>query len=92
MGRAMSPLAGQTVKIRKDVKGLGGEEYRVEDWWINAFGDSWMNATGNPAAMNYGMRSGFAGLPLDDDVLYGEANGLGVLVHVSEIEPPDGAL
>jgi hypothetical protein len=80
------------VKIRDDVAQIGGQQYCVEDWWINVFGRSWMGADGNPAAMHYGMRSGFAGLPTDDEVLYGKVGGLGRLVHVSEIEPiPGGA-
>jgi hypothetical protein len=86
--REPSAYAGKTVKIRADVERLGGQEYRVEDWWINAFGASWMDASGNPAAMQYGMRAGFAGLPPDNDVLYGKVGGLGVLVHISEIEVP----
>lgn len=86
MSRESHPQAGQTVKIRTDVAHLGGTEFDVEDWWINVAGVSWMNADANPAAMQYGMRSGFAGLPIDDDVLYGKVNGLGYLVHVSEIE------
>jgi len=89
MGREMSPHAGKTVKIRADVAGLGGKEYRVEDWWINVFGKSWMDANGNPAALQYAARSGFAGLPTDDEVLYGKVGSLGYLVHVSEIEVPE---
>lgn len=86
MIRERSPLAGQTVKIRANVAQIGGEEYRVEDWWQNVSGGSWMFADGNPAALNYAMRSAFAGLPTDDDVLYGKVGPFGHLVHVSEIE------
>lgn len=88
MGRAMSPHAGQTVTIRADVAVLGGKEYRVEDWWENVAGISWMLANGSPAALQYAARSGFAGLPVDDEVLYGKVGGFGYLVHVSEIEVP----
>ncbi|MBM0275137.1 hypothetical protein [Micromonospora tarensis] len=87
--RDRSPLAGQTVTIRADVAVLGGQEYRVEDWWQNVYGGSWMTADGNPAAMKYGFRAGLAGLPLDDEVLYGKVGPLGHLVHVSEIEGAD---
>ncbi|MCW2768503.1 MAG: hypothetical protein JWO11_4462 [Nocardioides sp.] len=86
--REPSAYAGKTVKIRADVARLGGQEYRVEDWWINVFGASWMHADGNPAAMQYGIRSALGGLPLDNEVLYGKVGGLGVLVHISEIEVP----
>lgn len=85
--REPSEYAGKTVKIRADVKGLGGLEYRVEDWWINVTGVSWMYAERNPAAFNYAMRSAFAGVPTDDEVLYGKTpDRYGHLVHVSEIE------
>lgn len=84
--REPSAYAGKTVKIRADVAVLGGQEYRVEDWWINVAGGSWMDANGNPAALQYAARSGFAGLPLDNEVLYGKVDGLGYIVHISEIE------
>lgn len=73
------PLAGKTVKAL-------GEEYRLEDWWDVLTGGSWMNADGNPAAMNYAVRSAVAGLPLDDEVVYGKVGAFGHLVHVSELE------
>ncbi|MFI6819764.1 hypothetical protein ACIBJE_02280 [Micromonospora sp. NPDC050187] len=82
-------MAGQTVRIRADVAELGGLEYRVEDWWINVAGISWMVAEGNPAALTYAIRSACAGLPTDDEVLYGKVGHLGHLVHVSEIEGAD---
>jgi hypothetical protein len=81
--RDSSPLAGKTVKIRADVTGLGGQEYRVEDWWQNVFGQSWTTSQ-SPAAYAYALRS--SGGPVDDDVLYGKVGSLGHLVHVSEIE------
>jgi hypothetical protein len=86
MNRKPHELAGETVKIRADVHALGGKDFRIEDWWINVAGGSWMFADGNPAAMRYGIRAGLAGLPVDDEVLYGKVNGLGYLVHVSEFE------
>jgi hypothetical protein len=85
--RTRSPLAGQTVKIRADVDRIGGQEYRVEDWWISVFGGSWMDARGNPAALAYAVRTA-GSTPIDDEVLYGKIGGLGFLVHVSEIEVP----
>ncbi len=84
--REPSEYAGETVKIRADVAHLGGAEYRVEDWWINVAGMSWTEADGNPAALQYAMRAGFAGLPADDDVLYGKVGAFGHIVHISEIE------
>lgn len=84
------PLAGQTVRIKEGVEHpqfrIGGAEYRVEDWWDRVAGKSWMVCQGNPACLIYAMRSGFARIPTDNEVLYGKVNGLGVLVHKSEIE------
>lgn len=82
-------LAGKTVKLKlrsgdaPDIK--TGDEYRIEDWWDHLTGGSWMVAQGNPAAMKYAIRSGFAGIPVDDDVVYGKVGAFGHLVHVSEL-------
>ena len=91
MKKKKSKLANKTVKLKDDVThpqfpSFGGSEIVIEDWWVNVYGGSWMNANGNPAAMIYGMRSGFNGLPTDNEVLYGKLGGYGVLIHVSEIE------
>lgn len=57
----------------------------IEDWWDRVAGRSWMDGVGNPACLHYAARNGFAGLPLDDQVVYGHAGGFGHLVHTSEI-------
>ena len=82
-----SPLAGNVVKLRDDVPGIGGQEYRVEDWWDRVSGQSWMNGTSNPACLDYALRSGQKqpSVPLDDEVLYGKVGSSGKLVHVSEV-------
>jgi hypothetical protein len=66
--------------------GTAQMDFRVEDWWDVMTGGSWMFADGNPAAMNYAIRSASV-LPLDNEVVYGKdtATGLGHLVHVSEL-------
>lgn len=76
--------AGQTYALK--AHGLG-DEIRVEDYWDRIAGVSWMDAVGNPAAIQFGMRSGFAGLPIDNEVVYGKVGplGLGHIVHVSEL-------
>jgi hypothetical protein len=79
-----SPLAGQTVALKE-----GGHEYRVEDWWDRVGGQSWMDMAGNPACLNYAVRSAKEGLPIDDQVLYGKIGAFGHLIHVSEIENED---
>lgn len=77
-----SPYAGQTVRV--DI-GEGYQDYRVEDYWDRVSGGSWMDAVGNPSALNYALRA--AGrLPIDDEVLYGKIGAFGYLVHVSEIQ------
>jgi hypothetical protein len=84
-----SPLAGKFVTVKAKLYGASEHQvhtFHVEDWWDKMTGGSWMDANGNPAAMNYAIRSGFAGLPLDNEVLYGKVGGLGYLVHVSEIQ------
>jgi hypothetical protein len=91
MTRKPHPLAGQTVRLTTAASDPGrhvlvaGAEYQIEDWWQNVSGGSWMDAVGNPACLDYAMRSALAGLPLDDEVVYGKAGPLGYLVHVSEL-------
>jgi len=86
-----SPLAGKVVKIKDNVThpqfNLAGMDYRVEDWWDRVSGGSWMYANGNPACLIYAIRSAVQTppLPVDDKVLYGKVDGLGVLLHESEI-------
>lgn len=58
----------------------------IEDLCSKILGQSWMFAQGNPAALQYAMRSAMDGLPTDDNVYYGKINGLGELVHESELE------
>ena len=81
------PLAGKTVKLKckPDPEKLNGQEFVVEDWWINVAGKSWMHCDGNPSCLNYAMRSGFVGLPTDDNVVYGKVGSIGHIVHESEL-------
>jgi len=44
-----------------------------------------MDANGNPAALIYAIRSGFDGLPTDDEVVYGKIGSFGHLIHESEL-------
>ncbi len=86
--RPASPMAGKTVKVKPAAPWDGlvdGAEYRVEDWWQNVYGQSWMIAQGNPAALIYALRSATGGLPTDEEVLYGKVGSFGYLVHVSEV-------
>ncbi len=92
------PKAGQTVQVKFAGAGHpqipasknGPVEYVVEGWWDQITGRSWMFSDGNPAALVYAMRSGFSGLPTDDEVVYGKVGNFGHLVHVSEILVDEG--
>ena len=83
------PMAGQTVQIRAGrlfTEPFYEGDFRLEDWWINISpGKSWMDCNGNPACLNYAIRSGLLGLPFDNQVVYGKIDGLGYLIHVTEI-------
>lgn len=81
------PLAGKTVRLhcKADPDHLDGQEFRVEDWWTNVYGSSWMDAQGNPACLKYALRSAFSRLPTDNEVVYGKVGAFGHLVHVSEL-------
>ena len=83
--REKSELAGKEVVIKSGE--YKDQKYKVEDLWINVSGGkSWINCNGNFACLNYAIRSSREGLPTDDRVLYGKIDGLGYLVHVSEID------
>ena len=81
------PLAGQTVTLncKPDPDNLNGQQFQVEDYWMNVAGKSWMDCNGNPACLKYAMRSAMAKLPTDNKVLYGKVGSFGHLVHESEI-------
>lgn len=95
-------LSGKTVKTKSGVGhgmqgyNLIGMDFEVEDWCENVLGCSWMNANGNPAALEYAMRIGFFGqnnnVDISNDVVYGKINGLGHLFHVNELEIKVGDL
>ncbi len=87
-------LAGETATLKEDashprVKDFGGSEIQIEDYWDRVFGASWNHAPANPAAMIYRGRVMKQDLPGDDEVLYGKIDGLGHLVHASELQEAD---
>ena len=81
------PLANRPITlIENNSLGIPTTEiYMIEDWWDSITGKSWKTSTGNPAALEYSLRIANTSIPLDDEVVYGKLNGLGKLVHVSEI-------
>lgn len=90
--REKSKYAGCTVKIKENAgDGLSGREFVVEDWCENVLGCSWMDANGNPTALEYAVRLVIFGknnnVPMfSNDVLYGKVAGMGYLLHVNELE------
>ena len=90
MNRERHALAGKTVTLRykDDPDHLNGQEYRLEDWWTNVAGQSWMWCQGNPACLKYAIRGAMSGLPTDNEVVYGKVGPFGHLVHESELVYP----
>ncbi len=79
-----SKLAGESIPIKS------GGTYLVEDWWDKLVEDSWKHMKGNPACIIYALRVAILKLPDDDEVLYGHTeDGLGHLIHVSEVDNLD---
>lgn len=92
-------LAGRTVRLKLkteviDALKVGhlcrietGDLYRIEDWWQNVSGKSWMLGlcNDNPACLIYSMRVVVAGLPYNDEVVYGKIGSYGHLIHISEL-------
>lgn len=87
-----APQSGKAYKVSVHHNTLGEGEFvfYVEDWWDRLTGKSWKWSDSNPAALWFAMRTGMKGtVPTDDEVLYGHLQspgGLGMLIHVSELE------
>ena len=86
------PLAGQTVKLKENIGKFmqgeaGGAEFCVEDWADNVLGRSVWATNGNPAALEYAIRTATNGnrIPIDDNAVYGKVGIFGHIVHDSEI-------
>lgn len=93
--RDPSPYAGQTVTLRPDARDIGGQSAAVVDWYERLHdGVSWRDRIGvEPKVEAYSMRAALSGLPDDDDVLFARVDGMGALIHVTEIvgyTPPAG--
>jgi len=58
----------------------------IEDTDKEVFGSSWAAQDGNPACIIYAVRRGFnRAIQGDGQVYYGKINGLGELVHETEL-------
>lgn len=87
--RDPSPYAGRTVTIRADAAELGGHPAEVVDWFERTgqrVGWKIGRDRGDPRATGYAVRRGLGGLPDNDEVLYARVDGMGALIHVSEID------
>lgn len=76
------PKAGEVVTIKRG--SFTGQEFRIEDWYINLTGKPWRESS-LAACIEYSIRTADT-TPIDDDVLYGHIDGIGHLVHISEVE------
>lgn len=94
--------AGKTVKVKNGVgintfgQDMSGADFVIEDWCENVLGCSWMNANGNPAALEYAMRTGLNNdenrpyVPIfSNDVVYGKVGPFGHLFHINELMLPE---
>lgn len=92
--------AGRTVKTKQGVgissfgQDMSEQDFAIDDWWENVSGCSWMNADGNPAALEYAIRIAFHGdnnnvKIFSDDVVYGKIGLFGHIFHVNELELSD---
>jgi hypothetical protein len=86
--RDPSPYAGKTVTLRADIQNIGGLPAEVADWYERLHdGIGWRDRIAvDPRCESYNMRSAMAGLPDDNDVLYARVDGMGMLIHVTEIQ------
>lgn len=87
-----SPYKGKEVKIKQEVQHpqfptFGGQSINIEDWFDRLEGKSWKECLNRIGVIVYELRTEMYGLPRDDEVLYGHTkDGLGHLVHITEIE------
>lgn len=82
----MENREGKTYRIKAGQ--FKDSEYIVEALWDKLTGKSWMVSDGNPAALEYAMRSGLEGdNHYDDNVWYGHLreSGMGKLIHETQI-------
>ena len=60
-------------------------EFVLEGLCKDVIGRTWSDHRGNPACLQYVIRTVHDQLPVDDNVYYGKIGMLGHLVHSSEI-------
>lgn len=78
--------AGQKMTVKSNYSVIDGEDFIVEDYWINLSGGiSWKDSLGVPVTFAYKHRVDRGYIPIDDLAIYGKINGMGYLVHESEL-------
>lgn len=65
------------------------ETFKIEGTDIDVWGSSWMVQEGNPAAMEFAIRTGVASHPTHGEVYYGKVGSAGKLFYESELEIND---
>ena len=85
--------AGKKLRIKKGAgksftgELLDGKEFEAEDYWINIAGKTLWHCDGNPACLEYAVRTcDCRHIPIDDKVIYGKVGLYGHLLHESELE------
>lgn len=61
------------------------QPFRISDWWDRLSRKSWMTSNGVDFVTEYAIRAKDAGLPLDNEVVYGTIDLKAILVHETEI-------
>jgi len=82
-----SPLAGKTVQLTRQINGLVGTTFIVEDYFDRVKSLPWKAVPNDPVSMLFGMRTKNQDALQDNEVLYGKIDGMPHAVHVSEIDP-----
>ena len=83
------PGQGRTFVVLSSDRQLHCKTIRVDDWFDRVCGRAcWPSSTAHPAAIIYREHAEFAGLPMDEEIVYGwDASSAGFAVHASEIGP-----
>lgn len=84
--REKHDLANKKVRLKSNNKDLNNQIFIIEDWCCNLSGALCKTCNaGNYACLNFAQRESQDKLPYDDKVIYGKIDGLGYIVHESEI-------
>lgn len=89
----MNIKKGKTYRIKSDSPyfvdkyGMSDPDIIIEDTDEKVFGGGWAMQDGNPSCIAYAVRRAFnKAIQVDGQVYYGKIDGLGEIVHESELE------